>query len=138
MYDRPTRVLVVDDEPGVRELLCTVLAQAGYGVDQVATGFDAIARLEAHAYGVVVTDYSMPGMNGLQLLSILQDRWPDTVVIFVSADLSGIGSRAMRQGAYAWLPKPVDWEQLISTVSQGMHAMSACAKDAPSMMKPSA
>lgn len=114
-----------------RELLYLLLARGGYSVDQAYDGVDAVARLETREYGLVVTDYSMPGMNGLQLLSTVKRRWPDTWVIFISADLSGIMSQALQEGALACFSKPFDCPRLLETVSHVMRAASACGEASP-------
>lgn len=128
-----SRILIVDDDTACRELLSAFLARAGYSVDQAYDGVDALARLEAREYGLVITDYSMPGMNGLHLLSALKRRWPDTRVIFISADLSGVMSQALREGALACFSKPFDGARVVETVSQVLRAGSVCGEaSAPS------
>lgn len=119
-----SRILIVDDDHACRELLYALLAREGYSVDQAHNGFDALAQLEAREHGLVVTDYSMPGMNGLQLLSTLKRRWPATLVIFISADLSGVMSQALQEGVLACFSKPFDCARLVETVSHVMRADS--------------
>lgn len=128
MCTRPSRILIVDDDHACRELLAALLTRAGYSVDQAFNGVDALAQLETRGYGLVVTDYSMPGMNGLHLLSILKRRWPDTRVIFLSADRSGVMSQALQEGALACYSKPFDCARLLETVARVMRTGFACGE----------
>ncbi len=83
--DRPTRILVVDDEDILGEMLSDVLSLEGYEVTVVRSGEDALVRLTEGPYQLVVTDNSMPGMSGLELLAQIRDRWPEIPVILMTA-----------------------------------------------------
>jgi DNA-binding NtrC family response regulator len=109
-------VLVVDDDAEVRWVICLLLTQAGYDVHQAQSGFEALKRMEEVQCEVVVTDYRMPHMNGLQLLEIFRARWPGAPVIVVSGEPSQTAWLILQQGGYAWLPKPYDSAQLLRTV----------------------
>jgi CheY-like chemotaxis protein len=110
------RVLVVDDDPYIRELVSAALLNHGYDVQSARDGVEALRRLEEGRYEVVLTDYGMPRMNGLQLLAAIRDRWPATPVVFVSGESSETARMAAQKGAYAWLGKPYDLARLLQTV----------------------
>ncbi len=111
------RVLIVDDELSVLTVLKGSLKKLGnnYEVDVAASGEEALAELEERPYDVVVTDYQMEGMNGLQLLDAVRDINPDTRVIMITAyGTRKLEQEARRHEAYKYLTKPLD----ISTFRQ--------------------
>jgi CheY-like chemotaxis protein len=81
MTDQPAKVLVVDDHELSRELFCKVLTSAGYAVRAASGGLNAIRRMEETRFDVVLTDVAMPQMDGLELLTEIRDRWPDSRVV---------------------------------------------------------
>ena len=70
--DERVRILVVDDEEMIREMLFDVLSQAGYTAKTAKDGNDAIAQIENEPFEIVITDLKMPGMSGLELLQRVQ------------------------------------------------------------------
>ena len=87
------RVLVVDDDDAIRDTLYELLSEE-YVCQTAETAEKAFARLEADAYDVVLTDISMPGLSGLELLGHIRQKFPDTPVIIIS----GIGDQEHAQG----------------------------------------
>ena len=84
--DRRLQILVVDDEPGVRRLVCRMLAQGGYGTCEAADGAEARASLRAGlAVDLVLSDIAMPQLNGVQLLEALSVSHPGLPVLLMSA-----------------------------------------------------
>ena len=81
-----TKVLVVDDHEPSRDLFCTALTSAGYAVRAASDGLNAIRHLEETRFDVVLTDVAMPQMDGLELLTKIRDRWPESRVV-VHSDL---------------------------------------------------
>ncbi len=111
------RVLVAEDDDQSRDLLASLLVQAGYIVHTARDGAEALEELQRRRFDVVLTDYHMPGLDGLQLVALSRVVCPSTPVVLISADQSDLAELASRQGAYAWLRKPYDVEVLLNIVS---------------------
>jgi two-component system response regulator HydG len=113
-----TRILFVDDEQDICEVFALTLGQLGYDVTAVASASEALDKIEAFHFDVVLTDLGLPEMNGIRLCERILGARPDMPVVIVSGqnnvDTTICASRA---GAYAFLVKPVDLEQLEKTVA---------------------
>ncbi len=104
-----TGILVVDDEKGMRDLLSFMLRTEGYHIGEAASGEEALTRMEAEAFDVVIADIMMPGMTGLELLRHIREHDNDTVIIVITAYASlQTAIEAMKVGAYDYLIKPFD------------------------------
>lgn len=107
------RVLVVDDDANVREPLCTYLTRTGFEVTSAVDGEDAIRVLENDAPDVVISDVSMPHMDGIELCKTLQNRGSQVPVVLMSGWASGFRpAHARRVGAAAVLSKPFAMKQV--------------------------
>jgi len=110
-------ILVVDDDPDVRECLRAALAQVGYGVEMARDGGDALARLAAAPVDLVLSDFQMPGMNGLDLICGMRARGHATpVLLLTGAETRDMCTAATRYGAAACMSKPVDLDDLVWTI----------------------
>jgi DNA-binding NtrC family response regulator len=108
---------LVDDEPGVRFALSEVLHDRGYRVVSVGSGREALAALDAMHVDVVVTDLSMPGMDGLELVSQIAARAPALPVILLTAHGSeNLVRIASSRGACGCLSKPFDIDEIARVV----------------------
>ncbi len=117
------RILVVDDEEGLRRMLAIVLGRDGHQVAVAASGADALERLAAEPAEVVLTDLRMDGMDGLALLARVRAAHPDTVVAVMTAHAEwDTAVQAMRQGAFTFLRKPFDNAAVRSVVARACHA----------------
>jgi len=116
-HQKNTKVLVVDDHALSREIFCEALTSAGYAVRAASDGLNAIRHMEETRFDVVLTDVSMSQMDGLELLTEIRDRWPDSRVVVHSNLLTWRVARLARvKGAYASLTKPYDTAQLLKTI----------------------
>jgi response regulator RpfG family c-di-GMP phosphodiesterase len=115
------RCLVVDDEPRLRQVLRRVMEADGYACREAGHGEEAIARLEEEPAELVLSDLRMPAMDGLELLGVLAQRWPDTAVILVTAvaDVdTAVG--CLSKGAMDYLTKPFHIDEVRARVGQAM------------------
>lgn len=113
------RILVVDDEPSIRESLSGWLRQDGFEVDTAADGVAALAKVQENRYDIMLIDVKMPEMDGLTLLKKLKEDDPEVAVVMMTAH-GAIQDAvdAMRLGAYDYLLKPFDLEELSLTVDK--------------------
>ena len=110
------KILVVDDEQSLREVLSIMLKRAGYAVTSVADGEEAIEQLQKEIFDLVITDLRMPKVDGMDVLKAVKSSSPETVVLIITAFATADSAvEAMKQGAYDYLTKPfqVDEVQLI-------------------------
>jgi DNA-binding NtrC family response regulator len=118
MTDQQTKVLVVDDHQLSRDLFCQVLTSAGYAVRAASDGLNALRHMEETRFDIVLTDVSMPQMDGLQLLTEILDRCPESRVVVHSELLTPrIARYARTEGAYACLSKSHNTAQLLKTIA---------------------
>jgi YesN/AraC family two-component response regulator len=111
------RVLIVDDEERVREVLCEVLR--GHTCHTAPSAEQALSLLGENEYDVVVTDISLPGMSGVELFGRVMGRLPDTPVIFISGISDEAYARGLiRMGAFAYIEKPPSLEVVEETVDR--------------------
>jgi len=110
------KILVVDDEQSLREVLSIMLKRAGYAVTSATDGEEAIELLQKEIFDLVITDLRMPKVDGMEVLKAVKSASPETVVLIITAFASADSAvEAMKQGAYDYLTKPfqVDEVQLI-------------------------
>jgi two-component system nitrogen regulation response regulator NtrX len=115
------RVLIVDDEAGVRSALSGVLRDEGYVVDAVDSGEACVDRLSRSAYDVIVLDIWLPGMDGLATLAKLRERRVDAPVVMISGH-GNIESavRAIKLGAYDFVEKPLSLEKTVLVIGNAV------------------
>ncbi len=112
-------ILIVDDEPLVRDLLKEVLEREGYQVDLAKDGLSALKFIQENFFDVVITDMKMPKMDGLSLLKEIKRFSPSTLVIVITAYGSIENAvEAMKQGACDYLTKPILPEQIKVTIKK--------------------
>ena len=116
------RILVVDDEDSIREIVSSMLASANYQCRQAASGLEALALLDSgEEFELMLSDLMMAGLDGIGLLEKTKERYPDMPVVMVTAvhDIS-VALTAIRNGAYDYLLKPFEREQLLNTVRRAL------------------
>lgn len=116
------RILIVDDEDPIREVVSSMLSSSGFVCTQAQSGREALALLQSgEEFELMLSDMMMPVMDGEALLAATKERFPDIPVVMVTAmhDIS-IALNAIRNGAYDYLLKPFDREQLLATVRRAL------------------
>jgi len=114
----PPRILVVDDERSMRELLEILLLKHGYQVQCAESGSEALDIIQSQSFDLVITDIRMQPVNGLEVLKRCKTISPRTAVIMISAYASTeLAVEAMNEGAYDFFPKPFNNEQILSVIS---------------------
>ncbi len=117
-HQKNTKVLVVDDHEPSRDRFCEVLTSAGYAVRAASDGIHAIRHMEEIRFDIVLTALPMPQMDGLELLTKIRDRWPESRVVLHSNQLTWRVARLARvEGAYACLSKSANTAQLLKTIA---------------------
>ena len=124
------RVLVVDDHAAVRESVIDILRQAGYAVEGLASAVEALPVVEQQTPDVVITDLQMPGIDGLEFIRQISRRRLPTQVIMITAHAT-IASAVedMRFGAFDYLEKPFNVNQLEQLVARAMERRRLCEPD---------
>jgi len=116
------RILVVDDEEAIREIVSSMLMGAQYHTRQAGGGAEALSFMESgEEFDLVLSDLMMAEMDGIALLERTKEKFPDLPVVMVTAvhDIS-IALQAIRNGAYDYLLKPFEREQLLATVRRAL------------------
>src|SRR5437870_5697733 len=116
------RILVVDDEETIREVVSSMLGSGHYECKQAASAFEALALLDSgEEFELMLSDLLMPALDGIGLLERTKEKFPDMSVVMVTAvhDIS-VALAAIRNGAYDYLLKPFEREQLMATVRRAL------------------
>jgi DNA-binding NtrC family response regulator len=124
--DHVATILVVDDEPEMRDVICSDLQERGLKTVEAEDGEAALKVLRREPIDVVISDLSMPAFEGMALLAQMrqEDLWQPFII------LTGYGSKdasvtALRLGAFDFLEKPVDFERLAGIVNDALTAQAA-------------
>lgn len=119
------KILVVDDEVTSVAIMKKVLEESGHTVSTVSDGKSALEKIKQFNYDILVTDFNMPGMNGIQLTKEVLSLEPDLIVILITAFFS-IKSvvEAIKLGAFDYLTKPINKEELVLAVNRGLEKIS--------------
>lgn len=121
MTNQPERILVVDDEEIVRRLLFQRLSREGYWLEKASSADQALDKLRSNTVDLVVLDINMPGKSGAELLPEIRARYPDTMVIMVTAITdTNIAIQCMKQGAYDYLTKPFSLDEVILSIGRAL------------------
>jgi putative nucleotidyltransferase with HDIG domain len=116
------QILVVDDEETIREIVSSMLSGANFRTRQAASGIEALAILESgEEFDLVLSDLMMAEMDGIALLERAKERYPEMPIVMVTAvhDIQ-VALQALRNGAYDYLLKPFEREQLLATVRRAL------------------
>jgi DNA-binding NtrC family response regulator len=119
---RAERILVVDDEKQICEIITSMLIAANYECREGASGLEALALLESgEQFDLMLSNLLMPELDGIGLLERTTDKYPDMSVVMVTGvhDVS-MALTAMRNGAFDYLMKPFEREQLVAVVRRAL------------------
>jgi len=137
MEDRMKRILIVDDDSDIRLILRSALESYGYHCDEASNGLEALEKIEAEEFALILLDYSMPVMNGLEVIRRLsQASWSSRPQIVMMTAHSGHDLRvqALDAGATAVLSKPFDLDHVLLTMERALkngHSSSPCYHSPP-------
>lgn len=129
-HDEAPRILVVDDEKVIREILADFLSMEGFWVRTAEDGSAALVELSRHHYDLVLSDLKMPNMGGLELLQAISKHTPNVVTVI----MTGFGTvetaiDAMKRGAYDYILKPFKVEEVVHTIRRGLEKQKLTAEN---------
>lgn len=119
---KDARVLVVDDEPAIRALVAKIVERAGLPVDSARDGAEAIEKLEAARYSVIVLDLNMPNVNGYELIDHLKRHGRKPAIIVISAGDSAALRQLDGSMVHSIVRKPFDIDVLGDLISAAAHS----------------
>ena len=120
MSERRNRILVVDDDPEFREVLLDILRGSGYRPEGVADGLEAVDRLKASGWDLVLTDLKMPRLNGLALIRSLKEEGEQTPVILVTGSTDHLACAEARGLGARCLHKPFEIDNLLAAAGEAI------------------
>ena len=125
------KILVVDDDQGMREFLEILLAREGYEVSSATGGKEAIGLCKRNKFDLAITDLKMPRVDGIDVLKSIKEISPETMVILITAFASGeTAVAAMKEGAYDYLEKNFDVEDLKTVIKDALSKKGVKEEDA--------
>jgi len=115
------KILVVDDDQGMREFMEIMLVQEGYDVTSIGEPVKAIDLCRENAFDLIITDLKMPKISGIDFLKVIKDQRPDAIVILITGYASGeTAIKAMKEGAYDYVEKGGSIEELKKVVRSAL------------------
>ncbi|MCL2485653.1 MAG: response regulator [Endomicrobia bacterium] len=115
------KLLIVDDEQGIRELLVSEFSKLGYSVFFAVNGEDAILKLQAEKADLIITDMKMPKVDGVDLLKFVKEHSPESEVIIITGYATVENAlEAMHRGAYDFIQKPFNIDELVQLAEKAM------------------
>jgi CheY-like chemotaxis protein len=113
LHAKSSRILVVDDSENTSKALAEMFREEGHETETAENGLDGYAKYCSGSFGLVISDYRMPDMDGLELLRIIRQGNPNAKVVMMSADFQHEDMRVLQaEGAFALLKKPLEIEEL--------------------------
>ena len=118
------RILVVDDDEAIRTLHAAIFIYEGYRVETTADGADALDRLIAGQFDLLITDWNLPGLNGEQLVIAMRDAGIRIPVVMISGSLAECPlSARMAREVTAALPKPVRSAEVLAAIGTALYSV---------------
>lgn len=115
----PKKILIVDDSAMIREMVRTILEASGFFVIEASNGREALTKLNAEVLALIITDYSMPEMNGLELIKMVKHHSSQSqvpILMLTAEDRDSLKQQALDAGASGWLTKPFGYKDLTAMV----------------------
>ncbi|MGO9121768.1 MAG: response regulator [Desulfomonilaceae bacterium] len=124
MKKEPSKILIVDDEPYICQLLVRYLTAAGYDCRTASGGEEALNALETDRFHLVLADIIMPGMSGIDLLNLIRPLYPDVGVLMVTGvDDRDTGILSVELGAYGYIIKPFERNEILINVANALQRL---------------
>ena len=118
---KPARILIIDDEPQLRSMICATLEHEGHQVRTAASGREAIEMLAANEFDLVLSEVAVRDWDGITLMEDIRKQLPQLPVVMVTANHDiNVAIDSMHRGAYDYLLKPFEREQLLATVERAL------------------
>jgi CheY-like chemotaxis protein len=112
------RLLIADDEPGIRELLSDILSAEGYSIETAASGDDAIARIREQRFDLALVDLLMPGSSGADVARVIANESPQTIVVIVTgSDETTVENMLGGTKVDQVVTKPFEMDEILQVVS---------------------
>jgi len=119
------RIMIIDDEKIVGDMAKLSLEQEGYSVETFLNAEPALKRLQAEKFDIVVTDYKMKGIDGMEVLKTVKDLYPETQVIMITAFANlDAAIEALRRDVHDFFPKPVKIKELKASIKRALEKQS--------------
>ncbi|MFI5450247.1 MAG: response regulator [Candidatus Bathyarchaeia archaeon] len=119
------RILVVDDDEGIRKVVAEALRSEGYLVDAVSNGKDAVEKSQTNFYNLALVDIRLPDMEGTKLLTSMKQTIPEMIkIILTGYPALQNAIDAVNKGAHGYLVKPIKMDELLRTVEQQLKKQS--------------
>lgn len=116
-----TSILIIDDEPGIRNLLSYELGLQGYRITTAANGEEGVELAKKNRFNLVISDIKMPRMDGIQVLEAVKKIDPDTEVIMITGfGTVGTAVNAIKKGAYDFVQKPFNLDEILTIVEKAL------------------
>ena len=119
--NQKARILVIDDDEGIRKVITTALSNEGYITDTASTGKEAIQKSNANFYNLALIDIRLPDMDGTKLLTAMKETIPEMRKIILTGYPALQNSiEALNKGAHGYLVKPLNMDELLHAVEENL------------------
>ena len=122
-------ILIVDDDEGICKTLSLILSKKGYETETAGTGREGIEKAQERFFNLALIDIKLPDMEGVELLRPLKEMHPDMAVIMITGYASvETAIQALKDGAWAYIPKPLNMDEVLATVREALEKQSLIQK----------